>query len=198
MIPKSMNLCLTRLGEAADGRVRGVTAKSLWRVEFDADGNHVSCAKVPDGGADDERVHYVLAHSELEAYRAAERQRVLVAQRNRARERIAAGKCPRCGIGEYDGSTRCLTCKHRDACHSAKRRLDAANDRFGPTLSGLPPGPPRKERSAPLTREQQLRLGFLQEVSRQWEDSPNIGAFGRWLASEILALDPAARERRSA
>ena len=172
-------------------------SKLLWRVELDADGKRVSCVQVPDGGADNPCVHYVLARSDMEAYRIACRRRTLLNQRILARERIACDKCPRCGIGEYDGSTRCRICKDRDGCHKAQKRLEAATARFGPTLSGLPPGPARKERGAPLTREQHLRLEFLREVSAQWQDSPNVGAFSRWLAREIMALDPAARERKA-
>lgn len=172
-------------------------AQPLWRVQLAANGDHVSCTQVADGGSDDACVHYVHASDELEAYKEAARRQSSINQRLRSSERIAAGKCPRCGVGEYDGSTRCATCKERDTTGSAKRRLEAAVERFGPTLSGLPPGPTRKERHEPLNRDQQIRLEILREVSLKWQASSNQALFCKWLASEILKLDPAAQQRRA-
>lgn len=172
-------------------------SKALWRVQLDADGNQVSCTRVSDGDSDDPLVHYVHASDEIEAFKAAVRRRTLITQRIRSSDRINSGKCPRCGIGDYDGTTRCKTCKQRDASISAKHRLDVAVDRFGPTLTGLPPGPPRKQHAEPMTHRQQLRLEVLREVSKKWQESSNQGLFCKWLASEILKLDPtAALERK--
>jgi hypothetical protein len=147
----------------------------IWyRVEFDADGNRVSCeAAAPAGQGGN--VFFVEASSVEAAWRKAHSMRTLALQRTRAADRKAAGKCPRCGVGKYDGTTRCAEyCKPEDTKRGRNLRTAAGGSKV-----------PVREIEPQLTRDERLRLQVLQECMAAWRSPRN---FHQWITGEIAAL----------
>lgn len=146
-----------------------------YRLEFDADGNRVSC-RAAEPTERSELVFYVQAPDVEAAWRQAHSARVLVLQRKRSAERKDAGKCPRCGVGKYDGTTRCAEyCKPEDTKRSRNVR----------TASASSPKTQQRPLEPQLTRDERLRLEVLQECMAAWRSPRN---FLQWITGEIAAL----------
>jgi hypothetical protein len=154
----------------------------IWyRVEFDADGNRVSC-EAADAAAERENVFYVQAATVQAAWRKAHSERMLVLQRQRGAERKAAGKCPRCGIGKYDGTTRCVEyCKPEDHKWARNQR----------TVAAITPKTQVREIEPQLTRDERVKLLVLTECLAQWRSPRN---FLKWISGEIEALNSKLRK----
>jgi len=152
-------------------------AVTWYRVEFDADGKRVSC-RVAYPADNQANVFYVQAVDDEVAWRRAQSLRVQALQRKNSAKRIADGKCPRCGVGAYDGTTRCAEyCKPEEA----KRQR---NDRAVVAAVVAPQSPPR-ELNPQLTRDERLRLEVLKECCAAWRSPRN---FLTWISGEIDAL----------
>lgn len=146
-----------------------------YRVEFDAAGNRVSC-RVAYPSADEANVFYVMAPDDDRAWRQAQTLRVRALQRRKSAERIAQGKCPRCGLGEYNGSTRCAEfCRPEE--NKRQRNARAVVSQL-PAAVAAPVEPQ-------LTRAERLRLTVLEECMAEWRSPRN---FLTWLEGEIGAL----------
>lgn len=146
-----------------------------YRVEFDADGNRVSC-RVAYPDSDRANVFYVEAADDDAAWRKAQSLRVRALQRLKSAERIAAGKCPRCGVGTYNGSTRCAEfCRPEEN----KRQRNARASVTPITALHAPAIEPQ------LTRDERLRLTVLQECMAEWRSPRN---FLTWITGEVDAL----------
>src|SRR5215831_13735367 len=132
-------------------------ATHTWfRVEFDGAGERVSCRAVSTGYISTQAtVFYVLALDEDRAWRKAHSLRMGELQRARWAERRAAGKCQRCGIGKYNGTTRC-----DEYCKPAANRRDR-NERTAAAApdSALAHRPLEPE----LGHNERLRLQVLKE-----------------------------------
>lgn len=150
-----------------------------YRVEFDSDGNRVSC-RVAYPAADEGNVFYVMASDDERAWKQAHSLRVRALQRVKSAERIEAGQCPRCGVGKYDGSTRCAEfCKPEE---NKRKRNDRARAQaqLGEVRVVVP-----EHLEPQLTREERLRLTVLQECRAEWRSPRN---FLTWIEGEIGAL----------
>jgi hypothetical protein len=146
-----------------------------YRVEFDADGNRVSC-RVAYPDAEQGNVFYVQAPDDDAAWRKAQSLRVRALQRRKSADRIVAGKCPRCGVGEYDGTTRCAEfCKPEES--KRQRNVRAVVSQL-PALH-VPQLEPQ------LTRDERLRLTVLEECLAEWRSPRN---FSVWISGQIAGL----------
>lgn len=155
---------------------------AMWyRVEFDAAGGRVSCELVrhvlPNNG-----VFFVQATDVEAAWRKAHSLRVAELQRLRGAARKAEGKCPRCGIGSYDGTTRCAEyCKPE----AVKR------DRNKRTVGAATPKTQVRELEPHLSHMERARLEVLKECLVAWRSPRNFLA---WITAEIDALSAKLRK----
>lgn len=146
-----------------------------YRVEFDPAGNRLSC-EMACPAQEQEGVFFVQAPDADRAWRKAQSLRVRALQRRKSEERIAQGKCPRCGVGTYNGSTRCAEfCRPEE--NKRQRNARAA-------VTEISTARPR-ELEPQLTRDDRLRLLVLQECWAAWRSPRN---FLTWISGEIDAL----------
>lgn len=140
----------------------------MWRVEF-AGASVTSVTEVT--GEALAGWFIVEADSESEARQLGARRVWRELARVRKARYAAEGKCP-CGKpSDRDGKRLCSVC----AMRRKQRRVSKESPELAP-----PPIPEVKQPGA--------RLRTLIEVRQAWLRTNNVGAFSRWLASEIAAL----------
>lgn len=157
-----------------------------WRVTIDSSGKITDCHKFEycEAEANGIRVYYVEAESGTQAIAIAHRR--YLESREKAKRALSArreaykskGLC-RCGSKPRDGLEQCQKCA--DASKNSMLRA-RAKTRHEP-VPELPP----KSVALAKTATQRI-LDVLLEVRVEWQRSPNVRVFSKWLDATIEGL----------